>query len=159
VCASAATDFDKEPKRVAQLGRAAGNIDNGRPILGDPVADSFGGGAINHLGSPRGGIDMTMAAGLIAFAAHVELQRLQRPAPQRQSMLCQLLVETIHVGTDILARLTGFESLCFGAAGLFANYLTHSLHSLGELALAEKGGAAHERVRSGARAFGQRWRG
>jgi hypothetical protein len=44
-------------------------------MLPDPIADPLGSFRVNHLGSPGGGIDMAMAASLIAFAANIQLER------------------------------------------------------------------------------------
>jgi hypothetical protein len=53
----------------------------------NPVSDPFRCFPVDHLGPPWGGIDMTMAAGLIALAADVDLEGLQAVPAQVQAVL------------------------------------------------------------------------
>jgi hypothetical protein len=65
-------------------------------MLLNPRADVMRGRFIDHLGAPWRGIDMTVAAGLIAFAPNIDLERLQGAAAQRKPMVGELLVEAVH---------------------------------------------------------------
>ena len=62
------------------------------------LGDSLGNGTAHHFCPPRPGVDMAMAAGLVAFAAHVDLQRLQTAAAQAQPCSLKPLLESIHLG-------------------------------------------------------------
>ena len=65
-------------------------------MLFNPLTDAMSDGLADHFRSPRTRIDVAMAAGLVALAADVQLQRLQPTPSQRQAMLRQLLFEPIH---------------------------------------------------------------
>ena len=55
-------------------------------------------GAIHHLRAVRSRIHMAMRAGLVAFAAYVDLQRLEDPTFQRDPVPGELFLESVHVG-------------------------------------------------------------
>ena len=89
--------FDKQRKVVRQLWRTTGDVHNLRRMCGDPLTNSLCSGFIQHLTSPRCRIDMTMAAGLVTFAAHVELERDELVSPEIQFVTRELFFETIHL--------------------------------------------------------------
>src|SRR5258706_877411 len=70
-----------------------------------PCANSFRSRLIDHFRPPRAGVNVTMAAGLIAFAPDIDLQRLQRAATQAQIVFCKLLVEGVHCSDRTIAFL------------------------------------------------------
>jgi hypothetical protein len=58
----------------------------------DPSRDRFR----HHLRAPRRGINMAVRAGLVAFAADIELQRLQPVAAQGQPVPGQFGIKAVH---------------------------------------------------------------
>ena len=82
---------------VRQLGRTTSDVHNLGCMCSDPLTNPVRGGFIQHFTSPRCRIDMAMAAGLIAFAAHVELQRDELASPEIQFVTRELFFETIHL--------------------------------------------------------------
>jgi hypothetical protein len=71
---------------IARAGNA-GEIHYGGPILSNPLSYPMGGGPVHHFRPPGARIDMAMTAGLIAFAADIDLQRLEPRALQGHAML------------------------------------------------------------------------
>ncbi len=65
--------LDEIAEVPAQFRRAAGDVHDVRAMLLNPRADAVRGLRVHHLRAPRRGIDMTVAAGLVALAAHVDL--------------------------------------------------------------------------------------
>jgi len=100
--AGRACGFDEVTKKLAQLRRAAGEIDNGRAKPPNPVTYATGGGRVHHLRAPGRGIHVTMPAGLIALPPEIDLQRLQPRAAQGQTVVGQLLFKVIHEFTGMI---------------------------------------------------------
>ena len=88
--------FDEVAKELAQLRGAASQVHNFRMMLNNPVADAVGRRFVHHLRPPRRGIDVAMAAGLIALPPDVDLPRLQTRSTQGQVVLRQRLFKAIH---------------------------------------------------------------
>jgi hypothetical protein len=63
----------------------------------NPGTNPFGYFLADHLRPPRSGIDMTMAASLVAFAADVDLQGLKVRAAKAKVMLRKFLIEAMHI--------------------------------------------------------------
>ena len=62
----------------------------------DPLGNAPRRPLIHHL-CPRGrGIHVTVAAGLVALAANVNLKRLQRRTTQAELMAGELLLKPVH---------------------------------------------------------------
>ena len=70
-----ASGLDEPPKVIAQFRCAAGDVHGLRFIFGNPITNAIGRWLIKHLGAPRCGVHMAVSAGLVAFAADIELQR------------------------------------------------------------------------------------
>ena len=74
VRADATGGLDEIAEVLAEFGCAAGDVHNLRALLLDPCTDFFRIGLGDHFGAPRCGVHMAVAAGLVALAAHVDLQ-------------------------------------------------------------------------------------
>src|SRR5436190_182952 len=64
-------------------------------MAANPVADPQGGCPVNGLGAPGSGVDMAVAASLVALATDIQLERLERGSPQCQPVSRQLFTEDI----------------------------------------------------------------
>jgi hypothetical protein len=93
--------LDQKPEMFTQFRSAAGDVDNGRAMLRNPISDATSGFGRDHFGPPWTGINMAMTAGLITFATHVNLKRFDPRAPKRDTVFSKLLVETVHVSRQI----------------------------------------------------------
>ena len=69
--------FDEISKMLAQFRSAPGDVHDRRPMFTNPGANPPRDHFIHHFGAPRRGVHMAMRASLIAFASHVDLQRLK----------------------------------------------------------------------------------
>ena len=96
--AGGAAGLDEEAEMFAQLGRAAGEVHDGGTMLLNPVADAARDAGAHHFGAPGRGIDVAMAAGLVALAADVDLQRLEPRAGEREAVGAEFGVEAVHSG-------------------------------------------------------------
>src|SRR5439155_8698235 len=96
--------FDEVTKKLAQLRRAAGEIDNGRAKPANPVADAIGRRRVHHFRPPRRGVHVAMPAGLVALSADVDLQRLQTRAAKGQAAFAKFLFKAVHESTGMITR-------------------------------------------------------
>ena len=71
----------------------------------NPLADTARRWFVHHLGPPRRGVHVAMAAGLVALPADVELQRLQARPTKRPMMLGQLLFKAVHESKGMISPL------------------------------------------------------
>ena len=76
--------------------RAAGDVDYGGFVSGYPILQTHCGIGGEHLGAPWGSIHVAVAAGLVALAAHVELQRDKRAALEGAIVSGQFYFKAIH---------------------------------------------------------------
>ena len=81
---------------LRQFRRAAGDVDHGGFVSGYPILQTRCGIGGEHLGAPRGGVHVAMAAGLVALAAHVELERDECAALEGAIVLGQFCFKAIH---------------------------------------------------------------
>lgn len=88
--------LDEEAEVLAEFGRPAGDVHRGGAVKGDPVGDSLGSFRREHFRAPGTGINVAMAAGLIAFAADVNLEGLESVAAKGDVMGSEFLVEKVH---------------------------------------------------------------
>ena len=75
--------FHEGAEVLAQLRRASGDVNDGGQMLDDPRGNFARRLRIHHLGSMRSCIDVAVSAGLIALAAHIDLEGAKGTAPQR----------------------------------------------------------------------------
>ena len=76
--------------------RAAGDVDHGGFVSGYPILQTRCSIGREHLGAPRGSVHVAVAAGLVAFATHVELQRNKRAALEGAIVSGQFYFKAIH---------------------------------------------------------------
>src|SRR5688500_17885751 len=72
--AAFASRLDKVSKMFAQFGGASSDVDHRRAVFFYPFTHTLRRLVFHHLASPRRSIDMTMTTGLVAFAAHIDLE-------------------------------------------------------------------------------------
>ena len=78
-------EFDEGAEVGVEFGCAAGDVDDGWAMFANPARNAGGDLAAHHFGAPGGGVDVAMAAGLVAFSAEVQLQRLESRAAKLES--------------------------------------------------------------------------
>jgi len=64
-------------EELAQLRRTSSEIDGRGAISANPITDPVSGFPVHHLGAPGGGIDVAMAAGLVALTPDVDLEGVE----------------------------------------------------------------------------------
>src|SRR6185369_16753109 len=78
--------FNEIREELAQLGRAARDINDLGLMPGDPVADAMGDFGGDHLSAPRSRIHVAMAAGLVAFPPDIDLKGLEAGPAEGQAV-------------------------------------------------------------------------
>jgi hypothetical protein len=82
---------DEETEMLAQLGGASRDIHHRRAMCANPIAHPAGNLGTHHFGAPGCSVDVAMAAGLVALAPHVNLERLQLTTAEGLAMLGQFV--------------------------------------------------------------------